>query len=282
MTRAPGSAGPRRGAAGAALAADRSPSDEPESRVGRSLDEPVDRRRAAEVRRTPILVGVAVRSPSCWRPAAGGGAASPTPTRRTGPGRSPREWRRRTHPSHFRPTATHVLIRVLDSGDLAVEQWVRHADGMGTLMLAPPDGIRVARPLGGRRLPAGRGTDLAGRRDGDLDPGGRDAVPALPAVRGARAQRRRPRAGAGDLGDVRGGARLTDGRLRRRHRAVAGVHAARRRRPARAVRCGRRREGMAGGPPGRPGRRPGDGPARPHARVEVAAISGPGHAPGRG
>ena len=37
----------------------------------------------------------------------------------------------------------HVLIRVLGSGDLAVEQWVRRADGRGSLMLVPPDGIRV-------------------------------------------------------------------------------------------------------------------------------------------
>jgi hypothetical protein len=55
------------------------------------------------------------------------------------------------------PAGTHLLVRVLDSGDLEVEQWVRRDGGSELVELAPPEGVRV-RDLtlvaGSRRLEA--------------------------------------------------------------------------------------------------------------------------------
>ena len=115
--------------------------DDRESAV--SLVERVDRVEPAKARRTPIMAGVAaalvlVLAAGVWW---WGSRSDTDPTDRAGAVSA-------VVPAPHSPVALpadgeHALIRVLDSGDLGVEQWVRHADGMGTLMLAPPDGIRV-------------------------------------------------------------------------------------------------------------------------------------------
>ena len=115
--------------------------DDRESSV--SLVEPVDSVEPAEARPTPILVGVAavlvlVLAAGVWW---WGSRSDPDPTDRaravSAAESAPRS------PVALPVDGAHALIRVLDSGDLGVEQWVRRADGIGTLMLAPPDGSRV-------------------------------------------------------------------------------------------------------------------------------------------
>ena len=99
--------------------------DDRESAV--SLVEPVDpsSRPRHDVRRS--WSASRLRSSSCWRLASGGGAAAPTPIRTdqartvaagstTGPPPSP---------VRLSADGAHTLVRVLASGDLAVEQWVR-------------------------------------------------------------------------------------------------------------------------------------------------------------
>jgi hypothetical protein len=96
----------------------------------------------AETRRTPILVGVAaalvlVLAAGVWW---WGSRSDPDPTdraRAVSAAAAPRS------PVALPSDGEHVLIRVLQSGDLGVEQWVRHTDALGTLMIAPPAGISV-------------------------------------------------------------------------------------------------------------------------------------------
>ncbi len=114
--------------------------DDRESSV--SLVEPVGPVEPAEARRTPILVGVAavlvlVLAAGVWW---WGSRPDPDPTDRA---RAVSAAAAPPSPVALAADGEHSLITVLDSGDLGVEQWVRHSDGRGTLMLAPPDGIRV-------------------------------------------------------------------------------------------------------------------------------------------
>ena len=104
--------------------------DDRESAV--SLVEPVDPVEPAEARRTPILVGVAaalvlVLAAGVWW---WGSRSDTDPTDRaravSAAGTAPRS------PVALPADGEHTLIRVLDSGDLGVEQWVRRADGMGS------------------------------------------------------------------------------------------------------------------------------------------------------
>ena len=97
-------------------------------------------------RRTPILVGVVSAAAALVLVLAAGvwwwgSRSDPDPTDRartvSAAESAPRS------PVALPVDGEHALIRVLDSGDLGVEQWVRRADGIGTLMLAPPDGTRV-------------------------------------------------------------------------------------------------------------------------------------------
>jgi hypothetical protein len=122
----------------------------------RAADEPLwvsDDREPADARaepvntgRMPILVGtIAVAAALALVLAAvvwwWGGQPDPDPTDRA---RSVSAEVAAPHsPVALPADGEHLLIRLLGDGDLAVEHWVRRADGMGSLMLAPPDGIRV-------------------------------------------------------------------------------------------------------------------------------------------
>jgi hypothetical protein len=103
---------------------------------------PVAPAEAAAARRTPLLMGVAaalvlVLAAGVWW---WGGRSDTDPTdraRAVSAAAAPRS------PVALPADGEHVLIRVLESGDLGVEQWVRHTDARGTLMIAPPAGISV-------------------------------------------------------------------------------------------------------------------------------------------
>ena len=78
-------------------------------------------------------------------------------------------------PVALRPDGAHVLVRVLDSGDLEVEQWVRRNSGTDRLELTPPEGVRVhdlTVVAGSRRLEAPKSlagpTEIATRAGGRL------------------------------------------------------------------------------------------------------------------